>query len=155
MADEGFSTVSMGERQKYWAKDVQVTLPWERFKRLSLEGTLDETELSQLNDEGRIAFIDNFKPGNTQKDEGVEIKYVRPRPKYLPGTEQRGKKRPRGKPTSQPSEAGAGHSNKKHEVMSPQHARFPIGVHKMQSLVPSPPLPIGSSRHIESRCSSR
>ena len=102
-------------------KEVCITLSWERFKRLREEGTLDGKELAKMEVEGRISVHG-----------ALETQFVRPRPKFLPGNEQKSRKRPRSKPTAQM--AGGGES-----------------VGKQNELQFRGPLPIGSSRHTEPR----
>ena len=88
----------MSTREQHWAKDVQITLSWERFRKLCDEGKLDLEELSQLKDEGRAAFVDDFEPtasplhavARTVRPQ-VKPLVMRPKPEYLPDHDQAGK----------------------------------------------------------------
>ena len=89
-------------------KEVRITLPWERFKRLREEGTLEKDEISKLQVEGRITVHGAMEAG-----------YVRPRPKFLPGHEQKVRKRVRAKGTYESA-----------TVESAQQEPLPIGASK-------------------------
>ena len=84
----------MATKQSGWAEDVQLTLPWQRFAQLTMDGTLSKEELSQLKNQGRILFIDDFHGEQEPKKEeadnqactGSQAKTV---------SEQKNRKRPR------------------------------------------------------------
>ena len=86
----------MADKQRGWAENVQLTIPWQRFAQLTSEGVFDKEELAQLSKEGRIALVDDFKAESARKDPKDKAgKDARARPKNPPAGEQRGKKRSR------------------------------------------------------------
>ena len=67
--------------EKSYGKDVQITLPWERFLLLLQHGRISKEELSRLRNRGRVSFTNTFLETPV---------YVRPRPKTIPKPTKKG-----------------------------------------------------------------
>ena len=84
----------MASKQSAWAENVQLTLSWQRFAQLTTDGALSKEELSLLNKQGRIAFIDDFHGVQESKKEEADTR-LRTGTKAQPASEQKNRKRPR------------------------------------------------------------